>query len=58
MERDDDAEFVANLPDHVAPLTEMVGLPPSPRATRFACSTRRSSRHAASILTISLLRLQ
>jgi DNA polymerase len=30
LERDDDAEFVANLPDHVAPLTEMVGLPLSP----------------------------
>ncbi|MGY8682665.1 toprim domain-containing protein [Bradyrhizobium sp. UFLA05-153] len=27
LERDDDAEFVADLPDHVAPLTEMVGLP-------------------------------
>ena len=27
LERDDDAEFVANLPDHVAPLTELVGLP-------------------------------
>jgi hypothetical protein len=30
LERDDDAEFLANLPDHVAPLTEMVGLPLSP----------------------------
>ena len=27
LERDDDAEFVANLPDRVAPLTELVGLP-------------------------------
>jgi DNA polymerase len=27
LERDDDAEFVADLPDHVAPLTELVGLP-------------------------------
>jgi hypothetical protein len=27
VERNDDADYVANLPDHVAPLTELVGLP-------------------------------
>jgi DNA polymerase len=30
LEREDDADFLTNLPDDVAPLTEMVGLPLSP----------------------------
>ena len=48
VEREDDEDYVANLPDHVAPLTEMVGLPLSP-GNKVACPFHEDAEPSCTI---------